>query len=250
MGDQSRSTHFRTLFESALQAYKEKTGITLIEHPLAVQLQSCFSVESITAVLQDQIQGSSDFGGIERVMKSINSIMSITSTLSATAILDWANGLVRLMALMTCSTSLTRFFQTFSPENAIHAGIAILLAVCVSRQLLRAYRRDIHVCQEANGVDDALIVLLESIERILTRLAIYTQIPHTSALSEMVVKIMMELVSTITLATKELKLGRSSESVLVDALRYSTECSKIHKETVRREGRRVSITKAGPTHTR
>jgi hypothetical protein len=109
MGDQSRSTHFRTLFESALQAYKEKTGITLIEHPLAVQLQSCRSVESITAVLQDQIRASNDFGGNDRIMKSIKSIISITSTLSATAALDWVNGLVCQKALMTCSTSLTRF---------------------------------------------------------------------------------------------------------------------------------------------
>jgi len=109
-------------------------------------------------------------------MKSIKNIISITSTLSATAALDWVNGL------------------TFSPENAIHAGIAVLLAA-------------------ANGVDssnDTLVVLFESIERALKRLAIYTQIPNTPALDEMVVKIMMELVSTITLATKELKLGQTT----------------------------------------
>ncbi len=115
------------------------------------------------------------------------------------------------------------------------------------------YRCDIHVCQAANGVDssnDALVVIFESIERALKRLAIYTQIPNTPALDEMVVKIMMELVSTITLATKELKLGQTSESILVHVLRYSMECSEIYKKTVRREGHRGSTTKAGPTHTR
>jgi hypothetical protein len=35
-------------FESALQAYQKKTGITLAQHPIAVNLQSCHSVEEIT----------------------------------------------------------------------------------------------------------------------------------------------------------------------------------------------------------
>jgi hypothetical protein len=32
--------------------------------------------------------------------------------------------------LMTCPTPLMASLQTFSPENAINAGLAILLAVC------------------------------------------------------------------------------------------------------------------------
>jgi hypothetical protein len=79
---------FLDSFRVCLAGVQEKTGITLIEHPLAVQLQSCHSVESITAVLQDQIQASNDFGGDDRIMKSIKSIISITSTLAVTAVLD------------------------------------------------------------------------------------------------------------------------------------------------------------------
>jgi len=37
----------------------------------------------------------------------------------------------------------------------------------------------------------------------------------------MVVKIMVELLSTLALATKEVKQGRPSESLLADVLRYS-----------------------------
>jgi len=61
---------------------------------------------------------------------------------------------------------------------------------------------------------DALLDLLESIAHFLRRLDIYTKIPPTPAMDEIVVKIMVELVSTLALATKELKQGRPSESVL------------------------------------
>jgi hypothetical protein len=71
--------------------------------------------------------------------------------------------------------------------------------------------------QVAKGVDDsydALVDLLEAIEHFLKLLDIYTEVPPTSALDELAVKIMMEVLSTLALATKELKQGRSSESVL------------------------------------
>jgi hypothetical protein len=63
---------------------------------------------------------------------------------------------------------------------------------------------------------DALVDLLESIEHFLCRLDIYTQIPPSLAMDEMVVKIMVELITTLALATKELKQGRTSESVLTN----------------------------------
>ena len=42
-------------------------------------------------------------------------------------------------------------------------------------------------------------------------------------MDEVLVKIMVELLSTLGQATKELKQGRSSESHLVDELRYSLQ---------------------------
>ena len=80
----------------------------------------------------------------------------------------------------------------------------------------RAYRRDVRVYQVAKRVDpsnDALVDLLESIESFLKRVAIYTQVPPTAALDEMVVKIMMESLSTIALATKEFEKEQSSASM-------------------------------------
>jgi len=67
---------------------------------------------------------------------------------------------------------------------------------------------------------EPLFDLLESIEHFLNRLDIYTRIPHTPAMDEIVAKIMVELLSTLALATKELKQGRSSEFILPDLLLY------------------------------
>jgi hypothetical protein len=115
MADQSRSTHFRAIFESALLTYEKKAGVTLAEHPLAVQLQSCDSVESITAVLQGQVQAFGEFRGIGRVMKSVRSTVSTLTTLSTSASLGDSNGLVRqnLKALVASSAALTIFHSHF-----------------------------------------------------------------------------------------------------------------------------------------
>jgi hypothetical protein len=101
MADRSGPAHFQPLFESALQAYKKKTEITLAEHPLAVQLQSCDSAESITTtLLQGESQAFSNFEGKDRITKSVKTIVLVLTTLSATPSLGDAHGLVRQIALM------------------------------------------------------------------------------------------------------------------------------------------------------
>ena len=79
--------------------------------------------------------------------------------------------------------------------------------------------------QTVKGVTDSydtLIDLLESIEHFLNRLEIYTKIPPTHAMTEMVVKILVELLSTLALVTKQMKQGRSSESIFGRVLSYLT----------------------------
>jgi len=71
--------------------------------------------------------------------------------------------------------------------------------------------------QVAKGVNnsyDELADLLESIEHLLKPLDIYARIPLTPAMDGIVVKIVVELLSTLALTTKELKQGRPSVSVL------------------------------------
>jgi hypothetical protein len=71
---------------------------------------------------------------------------------------------------------------------------------------------------------DALADLLESIEHFLNRLNIYTQIPPTPAMDEIVAKILVELIFILAIVTEGLKQRRSCESDLVDALLYLASC--------------------------
>ena len=99
------------------------------------------------------------------------------------------------------------------------------------------------------GSYDTLVDLLGSIEQFLKRLDIYTEIPPTPAMDELVVKITVELISTLALATKELKQGRLSKYFVVDMLPYSVHHREIRKKDVLwRNGCRGSPTEAGSPH--
>jgi len=95
MAHQSESARFQALFEHALQAYEEKAGVSLTQHPLAIKLQSCDSVEAITGLLQYQAQAFRDLQGSDKIMKSLKTTVSILSKLSSAASLADAFGLVR-----------------------------------------------------------------------------------------------------------------------------------------------------------
>jgi len=101
MADHSESSRFQVLFESALQNYQNQTGTTLSNHPLAEKLQYCDSVESVTAVLQEQARAFTEFRGDDgKFMKSLKGIVSVLYTLSAGTALGEAIGLVCTNALM------------------------------------------------------------------------------------------------------------------------------------------------------
>ena len=101
MTDQSVSSRFRTLFESALEDYETKTKISLEKHPLAQKLEDCHSVESITTLLQDQARTFGESQGKDRIAKSIRSTVSFLYKLSATAALGDDLGLVCQKTPMT-----------------------------------------------------------------------------------------------------------------------------------------------------
>jgi hypothetical protein len=63
---------------------------------------------------------------------------------------------------------------------------------------------------------DTLIDVFECIENFLKRLMIYTEFPPTPAMTEMLVKIMAELLGVLALATKQIHQGRFSKFPTVD----------------------------------
>ena len=58
----------------------------------------------------------------------------------------------------------------------------------------------------------------------LNRLEIYTEIPPTETMNDMIVKIFVELLSTLALTTKETKQGKLSESTIVCEGIYYLTC--------------------------
>ena len=106
MGDRLQSYRFQALFESALRDYQSQTGTILTDHPLARQLQNCDSIESVATVLQAQVRAFSEFrGGGDKIMKSLNHVVSVLYSLSASTALGEAIGMVRRKTLI----SVTRF---------------------------------------------------------------------------------------------------------------------------------------------
>jgi hypothetical protein len=88
MSNQSQSSRFLELFESALLGYEKTTNITLAKHPLAKQLQDCHSVESVTTFLQDQAREFGHFRESDKIMNSIKHTVSILCILSDTLTLS------------------------------------------------------------------------------------------------------------------------------------------------------------------
>lgn len=113
------------------------------------------------------------------------------------------------------------FLQPCPPAKAVIAALGILFAVRAILMLLYTFPCDTQVSQAVKDTytnHDALVDLLESIDHLLIRADIYTRVPPTPAMDEMMFNIMVELLSTLALATKELKLGRSRGSIFVEVL--------------------------------
>jgi len=80
----SRS-HLDSIFNAALQAYKKKTGKDINSHPLATELQSCHSPDTVLAVLRRQIPSlDQSQSGEEGFAKSLTPIINVLCTLTAT----------------------------------------------------------------------------------------------------------------------------------------------------------------------
>jgi hypothetical protein len=91
----SLSSTFRVLFDAALQDYKDKTGNTLTGHSIAKQLEACESVNSITAILQEQARSFSEFRENDgKLVKALNYSVDVLCAPSISSALDEAIGLV------------------------------------------------------------------------------------------------------------------------------------------------------------
>ena len=94
MSQPSSPSSFQDIFNAALQHYENQTGTSLVDHPLAKQLEACDSVHSITVILQEQAQILREFREDGKLMKSVKYSVDVLYTLSISTVLGQGIGLV------------------------------------------------------------------------------------------------------------------------------------------------------------
>jgi hypothetical protein len=88
------------------------------------------------------------------------------------------------------------------------------LCVSLSSHLIQPGRNNVCLCQTAKYVRasyDALADIFECMENFLNRLRIYMGIQPTMAMTETIIKILVELLAVLALATKQINQGRLSK---------------------------------------
>ena len=99
------------------------------------------------------------------------------------------------------------------PTKVIFTGIDALLSVRITF-LFTKHLCDVHSYQAAIGVSasyDALGDLFECVANFLRRLHILTEkIPSSPAMSDLLVKILVQVLNVLALATKQIQQGRFS----------------------------------------
>ena len=79
--------------------------------------------------------------------------------------------------------------------------------------------KDVHAAQEV------LIDIFERKENFFKRLETYTEVRPREAMTDIIVKIMVEVLNVFAIATKEIKQGRTSELLIIYVPRIgSTDC--------------------------
>jgi hypothetical protein len=74
-----------------------------------------------------------------------------------------------------------------------------------------------HISQaakDARSSQDALIDIFERIEMFFRRLEIYTEVPLTMEMTDIIIQMMAEVLSILGITTKEIKQGRMSKYLL------------------------------------
>ncbi|KAH9952520.1 hypothetical protein BC827DRAFT_1387573, partial [Russula dissimulans] len=95
----------------------------------------------------------------------------------------------------------------FSPAKVIFAGIGVLLLAA----------------KDVDASQDMLIDIFERIEGFFKRLESYTELPPSDAMTDMMVKILAEVLSILAITTMEIQQRRRSELVITISFLLSTD---------------------------
>ncbi|KAH9055790.1 ankyrin repeat-containing domain protein [Lactarius deliciosus] len=169
----SSTPNYHPIFEKALKEYKKKTGKDISTHPLAEEINGCSSIEAILTVLQ---------GKANELNQSQSSDERLTKWLTPT-----------VNVLNALSTTLGEGVGTvFPPTKIIFSAMSILLVAARGTAASR----------------DVLIELFERIENFFERLQTHTEVPLTVQMTNVMGKVMAEVLSMLAVATKAMYQSR------------------------------------------
>ena len=119
--------------------------------------------------------------------------------------------------------------QALPHAKVVFGGIAFLLAVRSFVSLLSTLIKQIFLqaAKEVRASHDVLVDLFERIQFFLKRLGVHTDISSTKGMVEILVKIMAEVISIFSIATKEMQQSRTSMLLLRDILCFAFDRSRM-----------------------
>ncbi|KAI0293056.1 hypothetical protein BC826DRAFT_1143153 [Russula brevipes] len=167
----STPSSFQPVFDAALQDYKKKTGINLHSYPLCARLESLQSPDSVLTALREQIPG------FDRPRSGVDNRAS-----------NWLEPTVNVLSAYSAMIY-DRGQLAYPPATVIFTGIGVLLSVTSASQ-------------------SPPFEVFELIGNFFGRHEIYIQVPATIGMMDVIVDIVIEMLSILAIATREIKRGR------------------------------------------
>ena len=123
------------------------------------------------------------------------------------------------------------------PSSQVSVSFSLYVSSYRSHQRGAYDTGGVQAIKDVSASYDALVDLFESTENFLRRLDIYIKIPPTAAMTEIIVKILVELLSTLALAAQQVKQGRLSAYLYPSLQHFPLNVIReIRNEASRREG--------------
>ena len=205
------SSRFQSIINDALKVYRKRTKNKLLLHPLATELQNCDSPTDILAVLQQQVQWiDQSQNGDDRWTKWLDLTINVLLTFSQTA------GTVGLVCPRTSAYPISAHLYLLVGVLARDGSLCRYRSppFGVYRPFIGMIHSNIHGSQAAKDVrasHETLLDIFGRIEMFFRRLEMYTEVPLTAEMTDVIIEIMAEVLSVLGIATKEIKQGRTSE---------------------------------------
>ena len=213
------------LIRDALEDYAKQMKIDLKDNPFAEEVKNCNSPETILQLLEKNKDNFKEYRDKNR--KFIDCLDPVVKFVHAFSdILGEASSLVSAERSLR-STPFQRHSLLhqvpFQPAKLVFVGINALFTVRFTLDLISQHHPLIssHIRRlKESARYDALLELFECIGSFLKRLEIYTKISLSTLMTEIIVKIMAELLSILAQAKKKIKHGRLSECPLAASIAY------------------------------